>query len=124
LPVTVVDHVWKKLHTIRALTVNATPSTPHHLKIRAWGREFRVVPSEALRKSTKESDCDVSVEVVGPLVPGEAQTRLPSPVLEIDAEVSPEYAAFSYADDDITAVTGVASSQAMVSSGSRDGHGG
>jgi hypothetical protein len=100
-------HVWKQLHTIRALTVNGIPSTPHHLRIKAWGREFRVVPSAALRASTKTSECDVSVDVVGPLVPGSSEPRLPHASFELGVEATRDYAAFSYKDDDITAVTAV-----------------
>jgi hypothetical protein len=49
-------------------------AAPDHLAITAWGRRFRVVPSEAVRRSASGRDVDVVIDVVGP---APAQTLAP-----------------------------------------------
>jgi hypothetical protein len=61
--------LWTQTYLFRDLG-----AAPDHLAITAWGRRFRVIPNEAVRRSVSGRNDAVVIDVVGP---APAQTLAP-----------------------------------------------
>jgi hypothetical protein len=101
--------IWKQMQIFRNL-----PAEPEYLTITAWGRQFRVQPSKALRQVRSAQAVDVTIEVVGPSLRPERDLPPAMRVVHVDVQddqsVSsrpppPPYVELAYdEDDDVTLI--------------------